>query len=89
MTKAWEKKLIEDCDRTVSTEFRECHRIAARILGGPDGKCDKLHRGILDCLTEIDDLCRADGGEVRSRQTVAIFIFAWRNANPGVKAYSE
>jgi len=70
--------------------MRKCHWIAARMLcleGTPNP--DNLHPAIAECLSEIDDLVRRDGGDIRSRQIVAMFIFAWRNANPGVIPYGE
>jgi len=71
-------------------QFRNCHRTAARILAGiGTGDPELLHPGIVLGLNEIDDLCRADGGELHSRQVIATFIFAWRNANPGARVYGE
>lgn len=88
--KPWEQRLIDDCNASTRDglkSIRDCHRIAARILSGDDGRPELLHLGIILCLNEIDDLCRADGGELHSRQVIAAFLFAWRNANPGARPY--
>jgi len=64
--------------------------IAAMMLSGDEDPISEyLHPSLRCCLVEIDDLCRIADGKLNSPQVIATTIFAWRNANVGVKPYGK
>lgn len=67
----------------------ECHRIAAKILGGSKNDVGLLHCKLHDELSEIATLCSTAGGEIRSRQIVALAIHDFAKRNPTAKLFGE
>ena len=67
----------------------ECHRIAAKILGSSEDDAGLLHHKLYGELSEIDALCSAAGGEIRSRQIVALAIHDFAKRNPTAKLFGD
>lgn len=58
--------------------------IAAHMLGAPDlHSGTRLHSGLFDAITKVNELAHVAGSALRSRQTIASIIVAWEEANPG------
>lgn len=48
-----------------------------------------LNADLADCLKDIALLTESTGGELRSRQAIAVAIVFWEKLNPNSKAYGE
>lgn len=63
----------------------ECHRIAGKILGNSENAAGLLNFVLYNELSEINKLCSAAGGEIKSRQIVALAIHDFAKRNPTIK----
>lgn len=63
--------------------MRRCHQIAAQMWGARAQDGTRLNCTLYDALTNVDDLCRAAGGTLHSRQVIAAVIVNWQLQHPG------
>ena len=68
---------------------RKCHAIAVQMLGYPEGNEGLLNANLCEKLTLLDDMCRRAGGQIISRQIVALAITDFQQNNPGVKLIGD
>ena len=67
--------------------YLKCHEFAAQMVGGGDP--GMLHHKLYDYLTSINALCHEAGGELVSRQVIALAISSWMNENPDARPYGD
>lgn len=65
------------------------HEIAAVLLGAKPSDNGRLHHDLYDLLTDVDAMVCNAGGELCSRQAIAIIIAIWRRQNPTKTALGE
>ena len=56
----------------------QCIYIAAKMLGIEALNMTETHPDLYDRLNQVNGLCRQTGGELRSRQVIAVIVNDWQ-----------
>jgi len=68
--------------------YRYCHKIAAQMVG--DGDEGLLNYRLFEKLSRIADYCQRAGGQLVSKQAIAIIVYDWiMNESNGQKVYGD
>lgn len=69
-------------------ENRWC-AIAAKILTGNIDNAGLLNYDLINFLNEVAQNCKCVGGELVSRQVIALAVVTWQRIHPGVSAWDD
>ncbi len=65
----------------------EALEMAAKMTGGEGATAFLLHYKLTNRINEIERLCQVAGGQLRSRQIVAVIVAQWKHDNPNERPY--